>query len=43
MVKHTQASCQQFADELFECDHFLMLALKGLNLKSFAEAYSELC
>ena len=30
MVKHTQTIRRQFADELFECDHFVGLALKGL-------------
>ena len=34
MVKHTQKIRQQFADELFECDHFVGLALKGLRLYS---------
>ena len=31
MVQHTQTICWQFADELFECDHFMILALKGLK------------
>ena len=32
MVKHTQAIRRQFADELFGVfDHFVILALKGLN------------
>ena len=32
MVKHTQTICQQFADKLFVFDHFVKLALKGLNM-----------
>ena len=31
MVKHTQTIPWQIADEMFECDHFLGLALKGLK------------
>ena len=31
MVKHTQTIRRQIADEFFECDHFVTLALKGLN------------
>ena len=31
MVKHTQTICRQIADELFECDHFVGLTLKGLT------------
>ena len=33
MVKHNQAICRQFADELFECvcDDFVGLELKGLT------------
>ena len=30
MVKHTQTIRQQFADESFECDHFVVLPLKEL-------------
>ena len=31
MVKHTQTIRRQIGEELFECDHFKKLALKGLN------------
>ena len=31
MVKHTQTIRLQFADELFECDHFVKLVLKELR------------
>ena len=31
MVKHTQTIRRQIADELFEFDHFVKLALKGLR------------
>ena len=31
MVKHPQTIRWQCADELFESDHFVGLALKGLN------------
>ena len=31
MVKHTQTIRPQIVDELFECDHFVGLALKGLT------------
>ena len=31
MVKHTQTIPRQFADELFEFDHFVGLALRGLK------------
>ena len=31
MVKQTQTIRQQFAYELFECDHLVGLALKGLK------------
>ena len=33
MVKHTQAIRPQIAEEFFECDHFVKLALKGLILE----------
>ena len=33
MVKDTQTIPQQIAEELFELDHFLKLALKGLMRK----------
>ena len=29
MVKYTQTICWQFAYKLFECDHFMGLAIKG--------------
>ena len=31
MVKHTQTIRRQFANELFECDNFVKLVLKGLK------------
>ena len=31
IIKHTQLICLQFVNELFECDHFVGLALKGLR------------
>ena len=31
MVKHTPTIRRQIADELFDCDHFVKLALKGLK------------
>ena len=31
MAKHTQTIRRQIADELFECGHFVNLALKGLT------------
>ena len=31
MVKQTQTIRRQIADELFECDHFVGLAPKGLK------------
>ena len=31
MVKHTQTIRRRIADELFECDHFVGLALKELR------------
>ena len=31
MVKHTQTVRRQFADELFEYDHFVGLVLKALK------------
>ena len=31
MVKHNQTIRRKIADELFECDHFVELALKGLS------------
>ena len=34
MVKHTQTIRRQFDDELFECDHFVKLTLKGLTIKT---------
>ena len=34
MVKHTQTFRPQFAGELFECDHFVGLVLKGLKFKT---------
>ena len=32
MVEHTQIIRWQFADELFDCDHFVGLSLKGLDV-----------
>ena len=31
MVKYTQTIRRQFADELFECGHFVGLVFKGLS------------
>ena len=31
MIKRTETIPQQFAEELFLCDHFVELALKGLS------------
>ena len=31
MVKYTNTIRRQFAQELFECDHFVQLALKRLK------------
>ena len=30
MVKHTESVRRQITDELFKCDHFVKLALKGI-------------
>ena len=32
MVKYTQTICWQFTYKLFECDHFMGLAIKGLKV-----------
>ena len=43
MVEHTQTIRRQFADELFECDHFVGLALKIFvicNSQDFVENVS---
>ena len=34
MVKHIQKIRRQFADEFFEFDHFVGLALKGLTMQT---------
>ena len=31
MVKHNQTIHQHFANELFECDYFVALVIKGLT------------
>ena len=41
MVKHTRAIRRQFADELFVSDHFVMLVLKGLTVKTLKQVSAE--
>ena len=42
MVKHTQTNRWQFADELFEFDHFVKLAHKGLKIHFVLYVYKEI-
>ena len=43
MVNHTQTFHRQFADELFSVfEHFVNLALEGLNMKLLAKQKKQL-
>ena len=43
MFKHTQTIHRQFADEMLEFEHFVGLALKGLNKTFMARFTFSVC